>query len=160
MMNLLRLIGGRTASAPVARERLQILLAHERGLRGRPDLLEVLRAEILAVVSRHIVLDPEKVIVRMDRSKHVSTLEVDIEVPTGVERSNCGRCYMIADSDSTPLARVQLRKNRSAAKALEIARFRTGVARLLTNATWPAVVARSSSADCRPVRSRRTADVH
>ena len=88
MMNLLRLIGGRTASAPVAQERLQILLAHERGLRGRPDLLGVLRAEILTVVSRHIVLDPEKVIVRMDRSKHVSTLEVDIEVPTGVERSN------------------------------------------------------------------------
>ena len=84
MMNLQRLIGGRTASAPVARERLQILLAHERGL--RPDLLEVLRAEILAVVSRHIVLDREKVIIRMDRSKHVSTLEVDIEVPTGVER--------------------------------------------------------------------------
>ena len=88
MMNLMRLIGGRTASAPIARERLQILLAHERGLRGRPDLLGVLRAEILAVVARHIVLDPEKVIVRMDRSKHVSTLEVDIEVPTGVERSN------------------------------------------------------------------------
>jgi cell division topological specificity factor len=87
MMNLLRLIGGRTASAPVARERLQILLAHERGLRGRPDLLGVLRAEILAVVARHIVLDPAKIIVRMNRSKHVSTLEVDIEVPTGVERS-------------------------------------------------------------------------
>jgi cell division topological specificity factor len=87
MMNLLRLISGRTASAPVARERLQILLAHERGLRGQPDLLEVLRAEILAVVSRHIVLDPERIIVRMDRNKHVSTLEVDIEVPTGFERS-------------------------------------------------------------------------
>ena len=86
-MNLLRLIGRRTASAPVARERLQILLAHERGLRGQPDLLEVLRAEILAVVSRHIVLDPEKVIVRMDRGTHVSTLEVDIEVPNGVARS-------------------------------------------------------------------------
>ena len=86
MMNLL--IGGRTASAPVAQERLQILLAHERGLRGQPHLLDVLRAEILAVVSRHIVVDPEKIIVRMNRSKHVSTLEVDIEVPTGVERSN------------------------------------------------------------------------
>ena len=86
-MNLLRLISGRTASAPVARERLQILLAHERGLRGQPDLLEVLRTEILAVVSRHIVLDPERIIVKMDRGKHVSTLEVDIEVPNSVERS-------------------------------------------------------------------------
>jgi len=94
MMNLLRLLSGRTASAPVARERLQILLAHERGLRGQPDLLGLLRAEILAVVSRHVVLDPEKVIVRMDRGKTVSTLEVDIstlevdiEVPNGFERS-------------------------------------------------------------------------
>jgi cell division topological specificity factor len=81
MMNLLRLIGGRAATAPVARERLQILLAHERGLRGQPELLERLRAEILAAVSRHVVLDPEKVVVRMERGKQVSTLEVDIEVP-------------------------------------------------------------------------------
>jgi cell division topological specificity factor len=44
-------------------------------------LLELLRAEILATVSRHVVLDPEKIIVRMDRGNHVSTLEVDIEVP-------------------------------------------------------------------------------
>ncbi|MEA2795205.1 MAG: cell division topological specificity factor [Bradyrhizobium sp.] len=87
MINLRRLLGGRTASAPVARERLQILLAHDRGLRGQPDLLGLLRTEILAVVSRHIVLDPDKVIVRMDRGKTVSTLEVDIEVPNGIERS-------------------------------------------------------------------------
>jgi cell division topological specificity factor len=33
------------------------------------------------------VLDPEKVIVRMERGKHVSTLEVDIEVPHGIETS-------------------------------------------------------------------------
>jgi len=87
MMNLMRLLGGRTATAPVARERLQILLAHERGSRGQPELLGLLRAEILAVVSRHVVLDPDKVIVRMDRGQNVSTLEVDIEVPNGFERS-------------------------------------------------------------------------
>jgi cell division topological specificity factor len=80
-MNLLRFFSNRTASAPVARERLQILLAHERGLRGQPDLLGILREEILAVVSRHVTLDPEKVVVRMDRGKNVSTLEVDIELP-------------------------------------------------------------------------------
>jgi len=85
MMNLQRLFGSRAASAPVARERLQILLAHERGLRGQPDLLELLRSEILAVVSRHVVLDPEKVIVKLDRGHHVSMLEVDIEVPNVAE---------------------------------------------------------------------------
>jgi cell division topological specificity factor len=86
MMNLPWLFGGRSASAPVARERLQILLAHERGLRGQPDLLELLRSEILTVVSRHVALDSEKVTVRMDRGPHVSTLEVDIEVPNAVKR--------------------------------------------------------------------------
>ena len=85
-MNILRLFSSRPApapaSAPIARERLQILLAHERGARGgQPDLLMLLREEILAVVSRHVALDPEKVIVRMERGKTVSTLEVDIELP-------------------------------------------------------------------------------
>lgn len=81
MMGLPRLFGSRAASAPVARERLQILLSHERGLRGQPDLLELLRAEILAVTSRHVTLDPEKLHIRMDRGSRVSTLEIDIEVP-------------------------------------------------------------------------------
>src|ERR1700730_15742063 len=103
MMNLLRLISGRTASAPVARERLQILLAHERGLRGQPELLGLLRAEILAVVSRHVVLDPEKVIVRMERGKHVSTLEVDIEVPNGFERSLAAAATSLLTAIATSL---------------------------------------------------------
>jgi cell division topological specificity factor len=84
-MNLLRFLNSRNASAPVARERLQILLSHERSLRGQPDLLGVLREEILAVVSRHVKLDPDKVIVKMERGESVSTLEVDIELPNGVE---------------------------------------------------------------------------
>lgn len=86
MMNLPRLFFSRPASAPVARERLQILLAHERGLRGQPDLLELLRAEILAAVSRHVTLDPEKIVVKMERGNNVSILEVDIEVPNVAER--------------------------------------------------------------------------
>ena len=85
-MSIFRLFSSRSApvpapSAPIARERLQILLAHERGVRGQPDLLMQLREEILAAVSRHVALDPDKVIFRMERGKHVSTLEVDIELP-------------------------------------------------------------------------------
>jgi cell division topological specificity factor len=83
-MSLLRLFSSRPATAPVARERLQILLAHERGMRGQPDLLMLLREEILGVVSRHVTLDPDKVIVRMERGKDISTLEVDIELPNGL----------------------------------------------------------------------------
>jgi cell division topological specificity factor len=88
-MSMFRLFSSRPApapaTAPIARERLQILLAHERGLRGQPDLLMLLREEILSVVSRHVALDPEKVMVRMERGRNVSTLEVDIELPSGFE---------------------------------------------------------------------------
>ena len=86
-MNLLRLFRGRNASAPVARERLQILLAHERGLLGQSDLLATLREEILAVVAKHVMLDPDKVMVKLERGKTVSTLEVDIEVPNNFDKS-------------------------------------------------------------------------
>src|SRR5205823_5885668 len=59
--NLLRFMRRPSGSAPVARERLQILLAHERGTRGQSDLLLQLREEILAAVSRHMTIDPDKV---------------------------------------------------------------------------------------------------
>jgi cell division topological specificity factor len=68
------------ASAPVARERLHILLEYERKLGSQIDLFGVLREEILAVISRHIV-DPEKVEVTVDRGAKFSTLGVNIELP-------------------------------------------------------------------------------
>jgi cell division topological specificity factor len=71
-------------SAPVARDRLQVLLAHERALSGRPDLAAVLQKEILAVIARHIPIDQDKVVVRLDRGARVSTLEIDIEMPEDV----------------------------------------------------------------------------
>ena len=79
-MNLLNLLR-RRGSAPVARERLQILLAYERANRGYSDLLAVLREEIVAVIARHVAVDRDNVMVRMDRGDTVSTLEIDIQVP-------------------------------------------------------------------------------
>lgn len=71
----------RGGSAPVARERLQILLAHERIACRHQDLLGILREEILAVIARHVSFEPDKVQIKMDRGKSVSTLAVDIEIP-------------------------------------------------------------------------------
>lgn len=71
----------RRSSAPVARERLQILLAHERALIGQTDLVGVLREEILAVIGRHVAIEHDKVKVTMSRGDTVSTLEIDIELP-------------------------------------------------------------------------------
>lgn len=79
-MNIFRLFRSNT-SAPVARERLQILLEYERRQHGQPDLVVILRDEILAVLGRHVRIDPEKVQVKIDRQDRVSTLAVDIEIP-------------------------------------------------------------------------------
>ena len=69
------------SSAPVARERLQILLAHERALSGRPGLTAVLQEEILAVIAKHFPIERDKVQVKLDSRAGVSTLEIDIEMP-------------------------------------------------------------------------------
>jgi len=79
-MNLLRLFS-RPRSAPAARERLQVLLAHERASVGDSDLVTKLRDEILRAISKHMQVDDEKVSVRMERGAQVSTLAVDIEIP-------------------------------------------------------------------------------
>ena len=68
-------------SAPVARERLQILLEYERKLGSHVDLIAVLREEILEVLSRHVTVDSDKVQITVDRGAHVSALAVDIVIP-------------------------------------------------------------------------------
>lgn len=80
-MNIVSLFRKRN-SAPIARERLQVLLAHERVVVGNSDLLATLQEEILAVIAKHVAVDREKVQIKMDRGDAVSTLEIDVEVPS------------------------------------------------------------------------------
>ena len=69
------------SSAPVARERLQILFEYERNLVSQTDLIAVLREEILAVVGRHVTIDPDKVQIRVDRRAELSILADGIQIP-------------------------------------------------------------------------------
>ncbi len=69
------------SSAPVARERLQILLEYERRMVSQSSLITTLKEEILAVVSRHVSIDPERIHVSVDRGNGFSTLAVDIQIP-------------------------------------------------------------------------------
>jgi len=73
----------RRGSAPVARERLQLLLAYERNNRNQPDLVAILREEIMAVIAKHVQVDQDDVQVTMDRGNTTSTLEIDIHIPNG-----------------------------------------------------------------------------
>jgi cell division topological specificity factor len=80
-MSILDFFSRRRQTAPVARERLQVLLAHERALSGGADLAAVLKQEILEVIARHIPIDRDRVMVKLDRGDQVSTLEIDVEMP-------------------------------------------------------------------------------
>ena len=74
----------RPSSASVARDRLQILLAHERASCGQSDMLAILQQELLAVIAKHVSVERDNVVVRMDRGTTVSTLEIDVEIPTSI----------------------------------------------------------------------------
>jgi cell division topological specificity factor len=74
----------RKSTAPVARDRLQVLLAHERSVIGKSDLLATLQEEILAVIAKHITIDRDAVQIKLDRGASFSTLEIDVEVPLNV----------------------------------------------------------------------------
>jgi cell division topological specificity factor len=82
-MNLLELFRKKT-TAPVARDRLQVLLAHERSVIGKSDLLATLQEEILAVIAKHVTVDRDAVQIKLDRGASFSTLEIDVEVPLDV----------------------------------------------------------------------------
>jgi cell division topological specificity factor len=85
-MNVLDLLRQR-GSAPVARERLQILLSYERAGRDKRDLLVVLHEEITAAIAKHVTVDRDNVHVRMDRSDTTSTLGIEVEIPHSVVRA-------------------------------------------------------------------------
>ena len=70
------------STAPLARERLQILLAHERAVAGKSDLIAILREEILAVIAKHFPVDHDGIKVKMERGEAISTLEVEVDIPT------------------------------------------------------------------------------
>ena len=77
-------------SAPIARDRLKVLLTHERTLNSRPDLLARVHSDIVAVICRHVTVSPEQVQVKMDRVETVSRLTIDIEVPASTAVPNSG----------------------------------------------------------------------
>ena len=85
-MNLLEMFRKKT-TAPVARDRLQVLLAHERSVIGKSDLLATLKEVILAGIAKHISLDRDAVQIKLDRGASVSMLEIDVEVPLNAKLS-------------------------------------------------------------------------
>jgi cell division topological specificity factor len=80
------LLGEKKKTASVAKERLQIILAHERGgSRGglKPDMLQELQRELVAVISKYVAVNQEHIKVNLERQDTLEVLEVKIELPEG-----------------------------------------------------------------------------
>ena len=77
------LLGEKKKTASVAKERLQIILAHERSGRNaaEPDYLPALQRELVAVISKYVKINPEDLKVHLERQDNLEVLEVKIELP-------------------------------------------------------------------------------
>lgn len=81
-MNFLEyLFGKKQASASVARERLQIILAHERAQRGTPDYLPALKEELLAVIAKYVPINRADIKVSLGKQDQVEVLELEVFLP-------------------------------------------------------------------------------
>jgi cell division topological specificity factor len=68
-------------SAAAAKERLQILISHERQNRHGPDFLPDLQRDILVVVKRYVAVRDDHVSIRVDRAGDSSVLELNVTLP-------------------------------------------------------------------------------
>ena len=75
-------LGEKKKTASVAKERLQIILAHERGTRPvEPEFLPALQKDLLEVISKYIKIDAKDIKVHLERDASMEVLEVKIELP-------------------------------------------------------------------------------
>ncbi|MET0282246.1 MAG: cell division topological specificity factor MinE [Steroidobacteraceae bacterium] len=80
-MGLLDLFRRSPPTANVAKERLRIIVAQERGSRGAPDYLPMLRREILEVIRKYVNVEPDAVKVNMEREEGHEVLELSVSLP-------------------------------------------------------------------------------
>lgn len=71
----------RKQSASVAKERLQIIVAHQRNQRGQPDYMPMLEKELVEVIRRYVQIDDDAVQISLDSEDNCSVLELNVTLP-------------------------------------------------------------------------------
>jgi cell division topological specificity factor len=80
-MGLLSLFRKPPASANLAKERLRIIVAQERSVRGAPDYLPLLRRELLEVIHKYVNVDPAAVQISLGKEDGHDVLELSVSLP-------------------------------------------------------------------------------
>ncbi len=68
-------------TAKRAKDRLQIIIAHERNVRDKPDYLPMLQRDILDVIAKYVNINKDDVRVELDRQDDCSILELNVVLP-------------------------------------------------------------------------------
>ena len=82
-MSLLSLLfGNKPKTAVLAKERLQLIIAHERnGLSGKKEFLPEMQKELIAVISKYVSVNPDDIKVSLEKQGNYEVLEVNIVLP-------------------------------------------------------------------------------
>lgn len=80
-MSIFKYLRKKKDSASVAKERLQIIISHERQKQSSPDYLPKLQQEILDVIAKYIEIDQDQVKVQVDKIGDNAVLELNVTMP-------------------------------------------------------------------------------
>ena len=80
-MGLLALFRRSQPSANLAKERLRIIVAQERGTRNAPDYLPLLRRELLEVIRKYVNVNPDAIQVSVEKEDGHEVLELSVALP-------------------------------------------------------------------------------
>ena len=69
------------SSASIAKERLQIIVAHERGKHQKPDYLPKMQMEIIDVIRKYANIDNDDVQISLKNIEDCSVLELNVALP-------------------------------------------------------------------------------
>lgn len=85
MSLLARLFGEKKKTAEIAKNRLSLLIAHERnGGPAQPDFMPALQRELIEVISKYVSVNPDDIKVQLEKQDNYEVLEVNIVLPETV----------------------------------------------------------------------------
>ena len=81
------LFGNKPKSASLAKERLQLIIAHERSdSNGKKNFLPEMQKELIAVISKYVSINPNDIKVSLEKQGNYEVLEVNIVLPDTPEK--------------------------------------------------------------------------
>ncbi len=78
----------KSTTASIAKERLQVIVAHERGKRNQPDYLPALQKDIMDVIKKYVDIDLEAIDVQLETNGNCAVLELNVTLPDTAEAAD------------------------------------------------------------------------